>query len=318
MTESQPPDPISAAASSLLMDISGIGLAVADMPRQLFKSARACSPQRDGRKKTKNEDSQPASGSAMQQALRGRQRGGSGSKSSLSLVSSPNSFDASSTLLGETDSVTSQSIKTPDSDSTGQLTPSGTMTPVSTEPPAPPPKTNTQVQDSNCAVGADAIIEAGKGVGHIVGMGVRTPMNFTLGLAKGFRNLPRLYNDDTVRPEEKVTDFRSGLKLAGKEFGLGLYDGISGLVTQPLQGAEKEGAAGLVKGFGKGIAGIVTKPAAGKNPCNRSDEQFSDRTYRSLGYPCLHHAGSECRGEQDVWPKPTKLHHRVSSRARQG
>lgn len=263
VTESQPPDPISAAASSLLMDISGIGLAVADMPRQLFKSARACSPQRDGKKKTKNEDSQPASGSAMQQALRGRQRGGSGSKSSLSLVSSPDSFDASSTLLGETDSVTSQSIKTQDSDSTGQLTPSGTMTPVSTETPAPPPKTNTQAQDSNCAVGADAIIEAGKGVGHIVGMGVRTPMNFTLGLAKGFRNLPRLYNDDTVRPEEKVTDFRSGLKLAGKEFGLGLYDGISGLVTQPLQGAEKEGAAGLVKGFGKGIAGIVTKPAAG-------------------------------------------------------
>jgi hypothetical protein len=89
-------------------------------------------------------------------------------------------------------------------------------------------------------------------------------MNFCLGLAKGFRNIPKLYNDDTVRPAEKITGISSGLKVAGKEFGLGLYDGISGLVTQPLKGAEKEGAAGLVKGVGKGIGGIMTKPAAGE------------------------------------------------------
>jgi hypothetical protein len=42
-----------------------------------------------------------------------------------------------------------------------------------------------------------------------------------------------------------------------------MYDGISGLVTQPLSGAKKEGAAGFVKGFGRGIAGLILKPAAG-------------------------------------------------------
>jgi hypothetical protein len=245
------------------MDISGIGLAVADMPRQLFKTARACSPHREDSNKLKREDSQPASsGSSMRDALRGRSLKSSGSRSNLSLVSSPDTIDTSSTLLGETDSITSKSLKDQDSDSTGQQTPSGTITPVSSEPP-PPPKSAPKPQEKEC-VGAEAIIEAGKGVGHIVGMGVRTPMNFTLGLAKGFRNMPRLYNDDTVRPEEKVSDFRSGLKVAGREFGFGLYDGISGLITQPLHGAEKEGAAGLVKGIGKGLAGIVTKPAAGK------------------------------------------------------
>ena len=205
----------------------------------------------------------------MSGALRGRTRTGSGSKSSLSLVSTAKDTDATSTLIGEADSTTSRSLKASDSDSTGQQTPSGVMTPVSDEPPASASKTQEKPQknphDDNCSgPSAEAILEAGKGVGHIVGMGVRTPMNFCLGLAKGFRNVPRLYHDDTVRPVEKVSDFRSGLKVAGKEFGLGLFDGISGLVTQPLRGAEKEGAAGLVKGFGKGIGGIVTKPAAGK------------------------------------------------------
>ena len=48
-----------------------------------------------------------------------------------------------------------------------------------------------------------------------------------------------------------------------QEFGLGLYDGITGLVTQPVKGAQKEGVVGALKGFGKGIGGIVLKPSAG-------------------------------------------------------
>ncbi|CAI4219252.1 unnamed protein product [Parascedosporium putredinis] len=103
---------------------------------------------------------------------------------------------------------------------------------------------------------------AGTSVRRIVTTGVKSPMNFCLGLAKGFRNVPKLYNDETVRPTEKVTGLASGVKVAGKEFGLGLYDGISGLVTQPLKGAEKEGGIGFVKGFGKGVSGALMKPAA--------------------------------------------------------
>jgi hypothetical protein len=52
---------------------------------------------------------------------------------------------------------------------------------------------------------------------------------------------------------------------ARQEFGYGFYDGISGLITQPLRGAEKEGTAGLIKGIGKGIGGLLLKPSAGKN-----------------------------------------------------
>ncbi|KAL5314993.1 hypothetical protein ACEPPN_017643 [Leptodophora sp. 'Broadleaf-Isolate-01'] len=108
----------------------------------------------------------------------------------------------------------------------------------------------------------DNATRAGKGISRIVGAGLKSPMDFTLGIARGFHNAPKLYGDDTVRPQEKVTDFQSGLKAAGKEFGYGMFDGITGLVTQPLRGAEKEGAAGLIKGIGKGIGGLILKPGA--------------------------------------------------------
>ncbi len=103
---------------------------------------------------------------------------------------------------------------------------------------------------------------ARKGVSRIVGAGLKSPMDFTLAIARGFHNAPKLYGDDTVRPQEKVTDFQSGLKAAGREFGYGFFDGITGLVTQPLRGAEKEGTVGLMKGIGKGIGGLILKPGA--------------------------------------------------------
>ncbi len=116
----------------------------------------------------------------------------------------------------------------------------------------------------------DTAIGTTKSVGRIVEIGMKTPLNVCMGLARGFRNAPRLYNDDTVRRPEKATDFASGLKVAGKEFGLGMYDGLAGLVTQPIKGAEKEGGMGLLKGFGKGIGGLVLKPAAGASPILRT------------------------------------------------
>jgi hypothetical protein len=42
-----------------------------------------------------------------------------------------------------------------------------------------------------------------------------------------------------------------------------MWDGITGLVTQPMQGAKKDGAAGAFKGIAKGIGGLVLKPGAG-------------------------------------------------------
>lgn len=108
----------------------------------------------------------------------------------------------------------------------------------------------------------EGAISAAQGVGKIVGVGIKSPMDFSLALAKGFHNAPKLYGDDTVRPSDKVTGVQSGFKAAGKEFGYGLYDGITGLVTQPISGAKKEGAAGFLKGAAKGMGGLILKPSA--------------------------------------------------------
>jgi hypothetical protein len=42
-----------------------------------------------------------------------------------------------------------------------------------------------------------------------------------------------------------------------------LYDGITGLVTQPMKGARESGIGGFLTGLGKGIGGAIFKPAAG-------------------------------------------------------
>lgn len=41
-----------------------------------------------------------------------------------------------------------------------------------------------------------------------------------------------------------------------KQFGLGFYDGITGMVTDPYKGAKKEGGVGFVKGVGRGIVSL--------------------------------------------------------------
>ena len=65
-------------------------------------------------------------------------------------------------------------------------------------------------------ISLEAALGAGKGVGRIVGTGLKSPMDFTLGLARGFHNAPKLYGDESVRTPEKITGFQSGLKAAGK------------------------------------------------------------------------------------------------------
>ncbi|KAL9115832.1 MAG: hypothetical protein Q9227_000200 [Pyrenula ochraceoflavens] len=108
----------------------------------------------------------------------------------------------------------------------------------------------------------ESALSAAASSGRVVNAALKSPMDFTMSIAKGFHNAPKLYGDDTVRPSGKITGVQSGFKEAGKEFGYGLYDGITGLVTQPLHGAKKEGAAGLFKGAAKGIGGFLLKPSA--------------------------------------------------------
>jgi hypothetical protein len=105
-------------------------------------------------------------------------------------------------------------------------------------------------------------LRTSRGFGRIVKAGVQSPMELSVGITKGFHNAPKLWGDDTVRPQERVSDLKSGMKAIGREFGFGWYDGVTGLFTQPWKGAQKEGTSGFFKGVGKGIGGFITKPGA--------------------------------------------------------
>ncbi|KAI0006279.1 hypothetical protein F4779DRAFT_27319, partial [Xylariaceae sp. FL0662B] len=254
-TEDHPTDPISATISMLLGSAGSIMMSVADFPRDVFKAVRKPKP------KSTEGDSEESAVMASH-----------GANSSATSLTSPS---GSSTALPSTDaiimpanplSMRSGNSSAPNLASSVPAS-SGHSRSPSEPPPIPRRRSSPPSAETTSAVNINESLEralsAGKSINNVVATGVKSPMHFCLGLARGFRNAPRLYNDDTIRPTEKVTGFGSGLKVASKEFGFGMYDGITGLVTQPLRGAEKEGGIGLLKGFSKGIGGLVLKPAAG-------------------------------------------------------
>jgi vacuolar protein sorting-associated protein 13A/C len=77
-------------------------------------------------------------------------------------------------------------------------------------------------------------------------------------LDKEFQNKRRVSRNRN-RPKHALYGITSG----GNAFASSLASGIGGLARHPLEGAEKEGVAGFMKGLGKGVLGMATKPAIG-------------------------------------------------------
>ena len=77
-------------------------------------------------------------------------------------------------------------------------------------------------------------------------------------LDKEFQDQRRM-SKNRNRPKHALYGVTSG----GNAFATSVASGIGGLARHPLEGAEKEGAYGLVKGVGKGLLGLATKPAIG-------------------------------------------------------
>ncbi|RYP35088.1 hypothetical protein DL767_003993 [Monosporascus sp. MG133] len=115
--------------------------------------------------------------------------------------------------------------------------------------------------------GGHAALEAAagsaSGVGGVLkhffkGMLVDMPLATT----EGLRSMPKLYGGE-VRETGKVTDWKSGAVVAGKNFHYGLVDGFTDLVQEPLKGKREEGALGAIKGVGKGSVNMVSKVSSG-------------------------------------------------------
>ena len=98
-----------------------------------------------------------------------------------------------------------------------------------------------------------------KGSARILKSSLRAPMAFTYGMTQGAHEAPKLWGDRLVRAQPNITGFRSGVVAGVKELTLGTYDGLAGLVVQPIVGAKEDGVVGFVKGMGKGAAGLPVK-----------------------------------------------------------
>lgn len=90
---------------------------------------------------------------------------------------------------------------------------------------------------------------------------------FTGSISKGLAaaTLDKEFQDSrrSKRARNRPKHALYGITSGGNAFADSLASGIGGLARHPLQGAEKEGAAGFIKGIGKGVLGLATKPAIG-------------------------------------------------------
>lgn len=269
-------------------------MAIGDIPRDWYKTVKKSS---SGSNTPKKEDSSAASNDAASssQLTLPSDSASTWSAQPSALASPPSQSDAASSkdpsILGGS---TLQASSGPMS-SGRSTSPSGASSSQGGKP-----KKNLDVE---AALGMG--LDTGKNVSRIVETGFKSPMNFCMGLAKGFRNVPRLYNDDTIRKPDKVTGIGSGVVVAWKELGLGFYDGVSGLVTQPYKGAQKQGGQGFIKGVGKGIGGLILKPAAGKTIMSWPSRSPAILTLlcRNLVNTCLHDERRARRNQIQVPPQ---------------
>lgn len=62
---------------------------------------------------------------------------------------------------------------------------------------------------------------------------------------------------------KSVEDFGDIIREGGGAVAKGLFRGVTGMLTKPLEGAKSAGVEGFVQGVGKGIIGAAAQPVSG-------------------------------------------------------
>jgi len=83
--------------------------------------------------------------------------------------------------------------------------------------------------------------------------GITRPITFTMG--EDYKK--------KRRQEPKAKSAKEGFKHGGKALGMSVFDGVTGIVMDPVRGAQQDGLKGFGKGIGKGLVGVVAKPVVG-------------------------------------------------------
>ncbi len=68
---------------------------------------------------------------------------------------------------------------------------------------------------------------------------------------------------DENKQHKKPKNIISGVGYGSYALVKGIFDGVTGLVTEPYKGAKKKGVKGAAVGVGRGLMGLVAKPVGG-------------------------------------------------------
>lgn len=86
----------------------------------------------------------------------------------------------------------------------------------------------------------------------------------SIGTGVAHLSMDEAYQRERLQKRQKEADnVFSGLGQGFLALGGGVVSGVSGIVTQPIKGAQDGGAEGFFKGLGRGLVGAVVKPAVG-------------------------------------------------------
>ncbi|KAK7096181.1 hypothetical protein V1264_005509 [Littorina saxatilis] len=102
--------------------------------------------------------------------------------------------------------------------------------------------------------------------GHAVGGAAGAVSRITGTLGKGLATLTLDDEYQKKRREQlnkRPANAREGFARGGKGLVMGVFDGVTGIVRKPMEGAKQEGVSGFFKGMGKGLVGVVTRPTSG-------------------------------------------------------
>jgi UDP:flavonoid glycosyltransferase YjiC (YdhE family) len=245
-TEDGPWDPISGGASALLGTIASLTMGVADFPIEIFRAAKHKHQKSDAKDTVVQSSPSGSSTPTLSSSSNSRVDLGldvddinesnekqtletPGDSSTQSVKTSYESTNRSSKEVPSPDTPLSsissmgrargrslrEALRAAKPRSRSSSMESGRSSPSRLKRCSTPTRNNPPEFDPTKLTLENAT-RAGKGVSRIVAAGMKSPLDFTLGLARGFHNAPKLYGDDTVRPQAKVTDFQSGIKAAGK------------------------------------------------------------------------------------------------------
>lgn len=240
-TDEGPWDPISGAASALTGTATSMMMGVADMPIQTLKllnihpDARAAS--KKGKEKANSSGDASNTGESSRPGRPATSRTATGADSTMSGQSTPpteksgipdiaspdgpGSPSHRSQFMAEAFSASAHGSRSPSRERSRILSPdsSGPKHKNSISSTDASARSNTG-SSSNFAdnlknMQVDSAVDTGKGLARIVGAGFKSPMDFSLNVAKGFHNVPKLYGGE-VRKVDNVTDFKSGISTAAK------------------------------------------------------------------------------------------------------